>query len=287
MFRTIYREKDAARASLNRRDQIEFIVKSRHRWQRIAREQLKSRLAAGRQMADEFDRKVEAANGAREAVATQYAALMTWRHALQNERRHRARGRPKGLDLPDAERPVPENRTRPFENPLNAIDCRGPHINRHVEWRNSVLEFEPPFRRIACSPTLFILAEFIDLYRDEVFREDDLDLFFRLLQEIFDQRQERPINRRRADLPPFCFEESERERAAYEQAIEPGQQVLKDGQLFFEARAGDEADKRRIGLIDRRLEHHQLAGQRQPRRRRPYAPGDADSRGQGEVCERE
>src|SRR5262245_33559386 len=227
MFRTIYREKDAARASLNRRDQIEFIVKSRHRWQRIAREQLKSRLAAGRQMADEFERKVEAANGAREAVATQYAALMTWRHALHNEQRHRARGSSKRLDLPDAERPVPENRTRPLEKPLNAIDCRRPHINRHVEWRNSVLEFEPPFRRVAYAPALFILAEFIDLYRNEIFRQDDLNLFFRLLQEILDQWQERFINRRRANFAPFCSEESERESAAYEQSIEPGQQVLK------------------------------------------------------------
>src|SRR5262249_1157114 len=159
--------------------QIEFIVKRRHRGQRITREQLKSRLAAGRQMADEFDRKVEAANGAREAIATQYAALMTWRHALHNEPRHRASGRPNRLDLPDAERPVPENRTRPLKKPLNAIDRRGPHINRKVEWRNSVLEFESPFGRIAYAPTLFIIAEFIDLYRNEVFRQDDLNLFFR------------------------------------------------------------------------------------------------------------
>src|SRR5262249_19879541 len=209
--------------------QIKFIVERRHRGHRIAREQLESRLAAGRQMADEFDWKVETANGAREAVATQYAALMTWRHALHNDLRHPARGRPKRLDFPDAERSIPENRTRPLEKPLNAIDCRRPRVNRHVEGRNSVLEFEPPFRRGAYAPALFILAEFIDLYRNEVFGQDDLNLFFRLLQEIFDQRQERVINRCRANLTPFCFEESERERATYEQAIEPRQQVLKDG----------------------------------------------------------
>src|SRR5262245_64915625 len=157
-------------------------------------------------MADEFERKVEAANGAREAVTTQYAALMTWRHALYNKQRHRARCRPKRLDLPDAERPVPENRARALEKPLNAIDCRGPYINRQVEWRNSVLEFESPFGRIDYAPTLFILAEFIDLYRDEVFRQDNLNLFFRLLQEIFDQRQERPVNRRLSHFLAFFFD---------------------------------------------------------------------------------
>ena len=90
---------------------------------------------------------------------------------------------------------------------------------------------------------------------DEILRQDNLDIFSRLVQQIFRQRQKRFVNLRRANLPPLGFEKCERKRSPNEQAIELGQQIFKYRHLLFDARAGNEPDKRCFRLVEDRLEH--------------------------------
>src|SRR5262249_46133125 len=161
-------------------------------------------------MAYAFNRQVEVAQGACEAITTQYAALIVWRHALYNETRHGARSRPKRLDLPYAERTIPEDRVCPLEEFFNTLDGARAHIHRKIGRQNLMVGHAPPFGPIVYAPALLVSAELISLHHNEVWRQDELNLFFCLVKEIFHQRQERFIHWGRAHLMPLCLEKSQR-----------------------------------------------------------------------------
>ena len=88
---------------------------------------------------------------------------------------------------------------------------------------------------------------------------EDLERFLRLGDKILRQRQQRFVNRRRADLAPLGFEENEGQRAADEQPVEFGQEIFQYRQFLLGARAGHQTDKRRLRVIEHDLEHRQLA----------------------------